>query len=84
MFTVAVGFIVPRWFDVFVVPEKRDINSDATYAPQVTMSVLATHHSESDLQEGYNRNIRKEGEVVPQEHLNKEQEQHNKGQGTFM
>jgi solute carrier family 6 GABA transporter-like protein 1 len=45
MMIVAVGFIVPRWFDVFVPPEKLHL-SDTFYAPQVVMAPLEVHRDE--------------------------------------
>uniref|UniRef100_A0A0D2XTF4 Sodium-and chloride-dependent GABA transporter 1 n=1 Tax=Fusarium oxysporum (strain Fo5176) TaxID=660025 RepID=A0A0D2XTF4_FUSOF len=45
MCIVAAGFILPRWFDVFVPPEKLHL-SDTFYAPQVVMAPLEVHHDE--------------------------------------
>ncbi|KAF4975577.1 hypothetical protein FZEAL_7649 [Fusarium zealandicum] len=45
MLLIACGFIVPRWFDVFVPPEKLHL-SKKFYAPQITMAPLEVHHSE--------------------------------------
>ncbi|CAM1501348.1 Fc.00g105100.m01.CDS01 [Cosmosporella sp. VM-42] len=45
MTITAIGFIVPRWFDVFIPAEKRH-SSDTIYAPQVTMAVLGVPEGE--------------------------------------
>ncbi|KAF5588547.1 creatine transporter [Fusarium subglutinans] len=45
MCIVAAGFILPRWFDVFVPPEKLHL-SDTFYAPQVVMAPLEVHRDE--------------------------------------
>ena len=45
MCIVAAGFILPRWFDVFVPSEKLHL-SDTFYAPQVVMAPLEVHRDE--------------------------------------
>ncbi|KAG5761981.1 hypothetical protein H9Q72_009910 [Fusarium xylarioides] len=45
MCIVAVGFILPRWFDVFVPPEKLHL-CDTFYAPQVVMAPLEVRRDE--------------------------------------
>ncbi|KAJ4012714.1 hypothetical protein NW752_008433 [Fusarium irregulare] len=45
MCIVGFGFVVPRWLDVFVPPEKLHL-SDTFYAPQVVMAPLEVHRDE--------------------------------------
>lgn len=49
MLLIALGFILPRWFDVFVPSEKLHL-SRTFYAPQVTMAPLAVHRSEDAME----------------------------------
>lgn len=42
MAIIALGFIIPRWFDVFVPAEKLHL-SKTFYAPQVTIGPLETY-----------------------------------------
>ena len=45
MCIVGFGFVVPRWLDVFVPPEKLHL-SDTFYAPQVVMAPLEVHRDD--------------------------------------
>ncbi|KAF5005903.1 hypothetical protein FDECE_7661 [Fusarium decemcellulare] len=47
MLLIALGFVLPRWFDVFIPPEKKHLEK-TYYAPQITMAPLEVHHSQDE------------------------------------
>ncbi|KAK7429154.1 hypothetical protein QQZ08_004369 [Neonectria magnoliae] len=60
MAIIGLGFIVPRWFDVFVPADKLQL-SETFYAPQVTLAPLAVHEG----QEVEEQRVMEEHEAEP-------------------
>ncbi|KAK7413365.1 hypothetical protein QQX98_007742 [Neonectria punicea] len=60
MAIIGLGFIVPRWFDVFVPADKLQL-SKTFYAPQVSLAPLAAHEG----QEVEEQRVMEEHEVEP-------------------